>query len=930
MKITSSLFLAHIKCPTKCWLRFTGEPATGNPYAEWVQSRNESYRESEIERLRSEVPQDECATMPGQENLKTSKWRLGFNVFVATSQNLETHLQAVERVRPEGRGKTARFIPISFMFANKLGKDEKLLLAFDALLLSEILGREITLGKIVHGDSHAPLTVKTTTLVGEVQKRLDKIVALLSNPTPPDLVLNRHCVECEFQARCRQKAIEKDDLSLLSSMGENERKKLRAKGIFTVTQLSYTFRPRRRPKRLRDKREKYHHSLRALAIREQKIHLVGRPELKVEGTPVYLDVEGLPDRDFYYLIGVRIGNGESAVQHSLWADTLEDEGRIWREFLGILETVEKPVLIHYGSYESTFLKRMCERYETPQKNSGVFKTITLTINVISILYAQIYFPTFSNSLKEVTRFLGIEDSPEIANGLATIPKREKWEKDRNSEFKAQLLSYNATDCLRLCRICEFINCATVAEQGTPVSCPTSPNNIVQTDDIPRIRERWEMFSSTPFVLADFKFINKCAYFDYQRHKVFVRTARQFKKINKQHFELKPANYRANATVRFEALQCPTCGQTPKIPPKESSHLLLDVKFFSGGVKRWVTRFKWENSWCPKCGKRFCHPDRPSHRVKYGYTLICWGVYLATYCGFNMNRTRKFIADVFGLSLPDCQYFVFKRVLSAKYEHLYKEILASLLTHRALHIDETSVNLKGQTGYVWVLAGMDRVYYFYRPTREASFLGEMLMPFTGTLISDFYSGYESLSCSQQKCIIHFIRDINEDLLKNPFDLELRLIAERFGSLLRTIIETVDRYGLKQRHLGKHKKQAGQFLDWAESQQFSSDPANNYKRRLGKIGPRMFTFLEHDGVPWNNNNAEHAIKRFAKYRRETGGRFTEGSLKDYLILATVFETCEFNNVSVLRFLLSQETTLSGLLRMAGRKTEEATPLSAPQFI
>ena len=68
---------------------------------------------------------------------------------------------------------------------------------------------------------------------------------------------------------------------------------------------AYTFRPRRRPKRLRDKREKYHHSLKALAIREKKIHIVGSPDLKIEGTPVYLDVEGLPDRDFYYLIEIQ-------------------------------------------------------------------------------------------------------------------------------------------------------------------------------------------------------------------------------------------------------------------------------------------------------------------------------------------------------------------------------------------------------------------------------------------------------------------------------------------------------------------------------------------------------------------------------------------------------------------------------------------------
>jgi hypothetical protein len=85
--------------------------------------------------------------------------------------------------------------------------------------------------------------------------------------------------------------------------------------------------------------------------------------------------------------------------------------------------------------------------------------------------------------------------------------------------------------------------------------------------------------------------------------------------------------------------------------------------------------------------------------------------------------------------------------------------------------------------------------------------------------------------------------------------------------------------------------------------------------------MFTFLKHDGVPWNNNNAEHAIKRFAKYRRDADGRFTERTLIEYLALASVFETSEFNNVNVLKFLLSKETTLAGLLKMAGRRDESS---------
>jgi len=147
-------------------------------------------------------------------------------------------LHAVERVPSAGRRKPAQFIPIRFIFTNKLTKDDRLLLAFDAFVLSEALGREIAVGQIIHGEDHATLKVKTSALAGKVPKRLEKIAILLSNPTPPDLVLNRHCAECEFQTRCRQKAIEKDDLSLLAGMSEKERRNLHSKGIFTATLLS--------------------------------------------------------------------------------------------------------------------------------------------------------------------------------------------------------------------------------------------------------------------------------------------------------------------------------------------------------------------------------------------------------------------------------------------------------------------------------------------------------------------------------------------------------------------------------------------------------------------------------------------------------------------------------------------------------------------
>ena len=65
---------------------------------------------------------------------------------------------------------------------------------------------------------------------------------------------------------------------------------------------------------------------------------------------------------------------------------------------------------------------------------------------------------------------------------------------------------------------------------------------------------------------------------------------------------------------------------------------------------------------------------------------------------------------------------------------------------------------------------------------------------------------------------------------------------------------------------------------------------------------------------------ALNFSRKYRRNVDGYFTERSLQEYLVLATVFETCAFNNVNVLKFMLTKETTLEGLMMMAGRTSKD----------
>ena len=959
MTITPALFEAFLKCQTKCWLTFTGEPPAGNTYAEWVQTERESYRADAAKRLISNAPGGEYAATPIAEELKTAKWQLAIDVPVRielrssrgneaqtptpeNSQSLltsaatvvESRLHAIERLPSEGRGKAAQFIPIRFIFTNKLGKDDKLLLAFDALVLSEVLGRQVSLGKIIHGDDHSTLKVKTPALAGEVRKRVEKIAALLSNPAPPDLVLNRHCAECEFQARCRKIAVEKDDLSLLATMSAKERQKLRTKGIFTVTQLSYTFRPRRRPKRLRDKREKYHHSLKALAIREKKIHIVGSPELKIEGTPVYLDVEGLPDRDFYYLIGLRIGNGESAVQHSLWADTVEDEGKIWREFLGVLETVDKPVLIHYGSYETNFLRRMSARFApAAAETDPIVRAIQNSLNLLSVIFAQVYFPAVSNGLKEVAGFLGFKWSEPDAAGPRSVAWRQAWEASKNPATKTRLVTYNAEDCEALALVEQAISRLVVC-QKKPEKDNGGGAEVVRTDDLkPPFAGKWRVFSSP---LSELELVNKAAHWDYQRDRIYTRSNKRPQRGQRIDKPIPTNLWRVDTVVRPQTSSCcPFCRQKGIKYGPARSKTVQDIVFGRCSLKRRVIQYDYQPYWCSRCKLRFgFDQDFPKGRkpgkCKYGRNLLAFLFYQIIELHIPQRTVIQTLDRLLGLKLNPGIVASFKERLAAEYSETNQRILARIVGGGVVHVDETHVTLKRKKGYVWVFTSLHEVAYIYSDTREGELLHETLKTFKGVVVSDFYSVYDSLDCPQQKCLIHLVRDLNEALLNAPFDEELKTLVKDFGQLLRTIVEEIDRRGLKKHFLRKHVRRVDRFYRNVLRANFSSPAALAFRDRFEKNRNKLFTFLKYDGVPWNNNNAEHAIKAFARLRDFIECGATEKGIREYLILLSVCQTCKYMGVDFLDFLRSGEKDLHAFAesrRGRKRRTQIRQPTGLP---
>jgi predicted RecB family nuclease len=294
MLITDDIFQAFLQCETKAHLKLSGAAGDQRVFPEWERHRVEAYKRHYHLHVRPDCHEDEClvgVALP--HDLSPSLWRYVIDCRAQTPA-LQSHIHLLERCTSAGQTSHHPYIPVRLIPREKLTPQDKLVLAFDALALAAATGHAPPVGKIIYGGVYAVAQVKLEAWLPSAQAVLDRITAQQASRTPPPLVLNKHCVECEFQAHCRQMALEKDDLSLLSGMTAKERQKQHSKGIFSVTQLSYTFRARRKPKRFAAKPEKYSHALRALALRERKIYIAGQPALTLKGTPVYLDVEGVP------------------------------------------------------------------------------------------------------------------------------------------------------------------------------------------------------------------------------------------------------------------------------------------------------------------------------------------------------------------------------------------------------------------------------------------------------------------------------------------------------------------------------------------------------------------------------------------------------------------------------------------------------------
>jgi predicted RecB family nuclease len=824
------------------------------------------------------------------------------------SSNDEHHSITIPAIERLASGRHQDFAVVVFSPGNKATRPTKLAAGLLGIALKTWSNLPVSCAKLVFGQRFSTTRLGLsgpngpTNLGKEAASMLHNLETMIKTPTAPKLFLNAHCAVCEYRERCRKDAVERDDLSLLTGLQPKEIEAWNERGIFTVTQLAHTFRPKT-VGRSSHNPTRHSQPLQAMAIREKTIYVRKRPEMPTASTRVFLDVEGIPDTGVFYLIGLVVEKDGAQVRHQFWADSESDQQAIWHNLLAVLTKFDDYVVIHFGRYEKDFVQEMIHRYGG---DDGISEAGLLArmFDVHAAVRTNVFFPVYRNGLKDIGSFLGFRWQGPIRSGLDSIVRRCKWEETRDAAVKEELLRYNHEDCMAVMAVCDHLAAPSQPTDGTAV-------HFTEMDALPR--RRGEAFGKSVFALPGLEAITKRAYFNYQQHKVFFRTDKSVRRSVIRKRRESQAHPKVNTVIHCRQREkCPNCGGSilSKCSKSLTTKIIKDMKFFRGGVKRWVVKYATGQYQCHSCHRKCYSHEYPTHRV-FGPSVGSWAIYQHVALSQSFDAIARSMSDLFGYYSGDgMPQLAFRR--EARFHEATEHLLLSKLrSGNMICGDETKIAVRGKRGYIWVFSGPEVVIYRFSESRDGTVLNQVVSDFEGVLVSDFYNVYDSVKCPQQKCLVHLTRDINDDLLKSPFDEELKELASHFTALMTPIIQTIDRYGLTKLHLRKFTKDSDRFCKWVTDQRFTSKVAEGYQKRIGKYGDRLFTFLSYDGVPWHNNCAENAVKLITSRRRFLDGLMSEAGMRDYLIFLSIYQTLRRKGGSFLRFLLSGKTDVFDFL-------------------
>jgi hypothetical protein len=220
---------------------------------------------------------------------------------------------------------------------------------------------------------------------------------------------------------------------------------------------------------------------------------------------------------------------------------------------------------------------------------------------------------------------------------------------------------------------------------------------------------------------------------------------------------------------------------------------------------------------------------------------------------------------------------------------YEQIGEELRASACLNADETGWRVNGLTHWLWCFCNPDGCYYMIDRSRGSDALYKFFAEvFTGTLVHDFWSVYESaLVEDHQYCLVHLLRELfkvdehNNSAEWQAFSKQLKRLIRDGLRLRKRPDYTPDRY---RSRFGKiyHR------LDALAGATYNDADARRLGKRIYKHRDHLFTFLDKLDVPSDNNGGERQIRPAVIIRKNILGNRSAVGAYVQGVLMSIFRT------------------------------------------
>jgi predicted RecB family nuclease len=245
-KITRDIIESYLNCKYKGHLKLAGQQGMRSDYETMATVARASSREQAVARLVARFGEGDAYRGMTVTAATLKQGAPSLADADLEDEDLSLRFDALKRADGASKLGNHHYVPVLHNHADRMSRRERLLLATFGLMLGYVQGLRPATGLVARGpESRLGKVQLNVKLYRQAEQVLDEVKRLQEGGAPPRLTLNGHCQVCEFRQRCRRQAEEADDISLLGGMGEKELSRYHRKGLFTLTQLSCTFRPRK-------------------------------------------------------------------------------------------------------------------------------------------------------------------------------------------------------------------------------------------------------------------------------------------------------------------------------------------------------------------------------------------------------------------------------------------------------------------------------------------------------------------------------------------------------------------------------------------------------------------------------------------------------------------------------------------------------------